>query len=167
MLAWGSFKRGLVRVGHRPLARARAAVFIDCVVGLGLRLGWPRLLAGPPAGQLVCLDELLSKLVGQPGCLGWVGLGLLGLVGLNLRHETGPGHEDYFLVGGGGWAGASLGGEGFGKGTSEDSLWKRDLSALGPLKAEANTFGWVDFFQVGAAQPCGRFPGPSHNGARF
>ena len=29
-------------------------------------------------------------------------------------------------------------GEGGGGGTSKDSFWKRDLSALGPLGAEAN-----------------------------
>ena len=32
---------------------------------------------------------------------------------------------------------------GLGEGKSEDSLWRRDLSALGPFGAEAN-YAWCD-----------------------
>ena len=39
-------------------------------------------------------------------------------------------------MGGGGGGGG--GGRGLGEGKSEDSLWRRDLSALGPFGAEAN-----------------------------
>ena len=38
-----------------------------------------------------------------------------------------------------GWGGWPVG-RGLGEGKSEDSLWRRDLSALGPFGAEANFF---------------------------
>ena len=43
-------------------------------------------------------------------------------------------------MGGGGGGGAARQNFGLGEGKSEDSLWRRDLSALGPFGAEANYF---------------------------
>ena len=50
-------------------------------------------------------------------------------------------------VGGGGGGGPAKFwlGRGLGEGKSEDSLWRRDLSALGPFGAEANTHAEPSF----------------------
>ena len=59
-------------------------------------------------------------------------------------------------MGGGGVGRKILVGEGEGK--SEDSLWRRDLSALGPFGAEANYP--LCNLPFGDTQGCGKKPSP-------
>ena len=52
--------------------------------------------------------------------------------------DFGPADMGWGGLGGGGGPAKFWLGRGFGEGKSEDSLWRRDLSALGPFGAEAN-----------------------------
>ena len=124
-------------VGRAGLSCAWAGCWMGkaCVIHTGLRLvsGWhtlrpvsdcrhvrltlarwagPELGAGPVAGT-----PKISRPAGQdfgPAVMGWGGGG------------GGAGPAKFWL------------GRGLGEGKSEDSLWRRDLSALGPFGAEAN-----------------------------